>query len=301
MTSTADPSLDHAAHTAYSEPGELREALCALPSQPIALADAIEEFMIHHSVARQLGFGVPAACEGDRSLRQVRALLGAALVRDSRPLAEHRALPAYLYVTCRDFALLAAARLREARVPARLRVGAAAYFVAGRWEDHWLCEYLDGPRWRRLDAQLGARARAGMRPTFDTADVPAHEWQPASSLWRALREGVIDASTCGLREAGLEGAWFVASAVLRDAASLAGMEVLPWDHWGPACTWQARRAVDEADARRVDALAAALEPPAPTRAEASRLLERFEWAALPAFESSLAAGRSGTGSASARA
>jgi hypothetical protein len=219
-------------HTAWSDPGRWRARLRELPNDPAAIPDALENFVIHHAIARAMGSGVPAGAEPDRNLRSLARLIGAAVGRDSRPLTEHRHLPDYLYVTCRDFALLAAGALRESGVPAQLRVGYASYFLPGRWEDHWICEYNTAGRWAVLDGQLGSRARAAFKIGFPVADVPSTGWQSAASIWRAIRAGTIDAGTCGVSFAGIQGAWFVASAVLRDAAALAGIECLPWDYGG---------------------------------------------------------------------
>ncbi len=183
-----------------------------LPADAAALPDILEGFVIHHAIARALGYGVPHAAEKDRNLRLVSRLLGEALQRDPRSLAKHRALPDYLYCTCHDFALLAASALRERGIPARLRVGYASYFVAGRWEDHWVCEYRTGAKWAVLDAQLGSRARAGLRISFDVAEVPQTAWRSAASIWSGIRSGEIDPTTCGVSFAGISGAWFVAAA-----------------------------------------------------------------------------------------
>lgn len=270
--------MSDAAHTPWSDPGEHRAALHVLPSMPVALADALEEFVIHHAVARGLGYGVPPAAEGDRDLRAATALLGITLGRDSRPLTEHRALPDYLYGTCHDFALLAASTLRERGVPARLRVGFASYFRSGRWEDHWVCEHQVGGTWAVLDAQLGHRAREGLRIGFDIADVPATGWRPAAAIWRAIRSGEMDAASCGVSHAGISGTWFAAASVLRDAAALAGIETLPWDYWGPARRFTPERGPTEDEARDLDALAAALDPAPADREAAEAVLARFPWA-----------------------
>ena len=190
------------------------------------LPGALEQFVIHHAIVRALGYGVPPAAEQDRNLRFVSHLLHEATQRDPRPLTAHRALGDYLYDTCHDFALLAASVLRERGVPARLRVGCASYFRRGHWEDHWVCEHWSGTEWAVLDAQLGPRARAGLGIPFDVADVPETAWRSAASIWRGIRSGGIDPSRCGVSFAGISGAWFVAAAVLRDAASLAGPAIL---------------------------------------------------------------------------
>lgn len=270
-----------AVHSAWSDPEAYSASLTDLPATPRGLADGLEEFVIHHAVARQLGFGVPARAEGDRSLRRASLLLREALRRDGRPLSEHRAIGDYLYVTCRDFALLAISALRQQGVPARLRAGFASYFTPGQWEDHYVCEYRAGPGWTILDAQLGPRAREGFRIPFDVADVPSSGWRSAASVWRAVRAGEIDPGLCGLRAAGIAGEWWIASSVLRDAASLAGTECLPWDDWGPAVRFREDRQVAPDEAREIDALAEALDPAPDDRQGALAVLARCPWAAPP--------------------
>lgn len=267
-----------AEHTYWSDPGALRSRLAELPSEPHALPNALENFVIHHAIARAMGFGVPATAESDRDLRTAARLLDVLVRRDGRALSEHRVLSDYLYGTCHDFALLAASVLREAGIPARLRVGCAGYFRPGHWDDHWICEYRRGEGWAVLDAQFGARARAGFGVGFDVSDVPPDGWRSAASIWRAIRAGTLDERICGLTNAGIEGRWFVASAVLRDAAALAGIETLPWDYWGPGRAFRETRQVSSDQARDIDALAAALDPAPTGREEAEALLVRFPWA-----------------------
>jgi hypothetical protein len=269
--------VDHQ-HTLWSDPGQHRTRLGELPAAPAALADALEGFVIHHAIARSLGFGVPADAEPDRNLREVSRLLDQAMQRDARPLTKHRALADYLYGTCHDFALLAVSGLRERGIPARLRVGFANYFRANQWEDHWVCEHRCNGLWAVLDAQLGARARAGLKIAFDVADVPSAGWRPAASVWRALRTGDLDPGTCGVSFAGIAGTWFVAASVLRDAAALAGVESLPWDYWGPGRAICATHQVSEEQACAIDGLAAAMDPAPGDRLEAEAVLERFPWA-----------------------
>jgi hypothetical protein len=265
-------------HTWWSDPEAHRPRLRELPAEPAAIADGIEEFVIHHAVARLLGFGVPVAAERDRELRRASRLLDEALCRDSRPLTEHRAIADYVYVTCRDFALLAASALRERGVPARLRAGFASYFRPGYWEDHWVCEHRSGDAWMVLDAQLGPRAREGLRIAFDVADVPASGWRSAASIWRTVRSGAVDPGVCGLSYAGIAGEWWIAASVIRDAAALAGIEGLPWDRWGPGCALHDTRNVTPEQARDIDALAQALEPAPGDRRDAEAVLARFPWA-----------------------
>lgn len=103
-------------------------------------------------------------------------------------------------------------------------------------------------------------------------------WRSAAVIWRGIRSGALDESRCGVSIAGIVGRWFVASAVLRDAAALAGIETLPWDYWGPGREFRETRLVSSDWARQIDALAAALDPAPADRESAEALLERFPWA-----------------------
>jgi hypothetical protein len=268
-------------HTPWSHPGRWEQRLSELPSDPATLPDALENFVIHHAVARYMGFGVPDVAEPDRNLRTVERIVAVLVERDDRPLTEHRDIADYFYGTCHDFALLSAAVLRHHGIAARLRVGYAGYFIAGKWEDHWVCEYRNGDHWALLDGQLGPRARAGFKISFPVADLPANAWRSAASIWRAIRAGSVDEALCGVNFADIRGRWFVASAVLRDAAALAGTECLPWDYWGPGRRFLETRTVEESDARLIDALAEAIDPAPGDREEAAAILDRFPWAHPP--------------------
>ena len=232
-------------HTYWSNPEAYRDRLGELPAEPAAIADGLEQFLIQHSIARQIGVAVPVHAEGDRSLRRASRLLAEAVRRDGRPLSKHREISNYLFVTCRDFAMLAVSALREQGIPARLRAGFAGYFNPGIWEDHYLCEHCAGGSWALLDAQLGPIARNGFGIQFDIADVPGSGFLTAASTWRAVRAGELNAATCGLPYAGIAGEWWIASSVLRDAAALTGIECLPWDDWGLAASFRTSHTVNE--------------------------------------------------------
>ncbi|MEO1161064.1 MAG: transglutaminase domain-containing protein [Pseudomonadota bacterium] len=205
-------------------------------------------------------------------------LIQTAMDRDNRPFSEHRKLPAYLYGSCHDFTLFAAGKFRSLGIEARLRVGFVDYFRKGRWEDHWLCEYRKDGEWRLLDAQLGLRARQGHSIEFDVANVPRSRFKSGCEMWLAIRGGKIDPETCGLFHAGISGHWFPASNVLKDAATLSGIEPLPWDYWGPAREFSRERTVNEEDQAKLEQLARSFVPAPSSPGEASSMLDDFDWA-----------------------
>jgi hypothetical protein len=122
--------------------------------------------------------------------------------------------------------------LRAHGVPARARCGFGAYFNAGSFEDHWVCDRRDTAtgRWILADTQIDEVQRAALRPDFDLLDVPRDRFVIAGDAWVRCRAGDADPARFGIFD--LRGLWFVAGNVLRDAAALCGMEMLPWDVWG---------------------------------------------------------------------
>jgi hypothetical protein len=62
------------------------------------------------------------------------------------------------------------------------------------------------------------------------------------------------------------------------AAALAGIEGLPWDHWGPARHFPETREITEDEVRQIGTLAEALNPAPATRQGAIAALDRFPWA-----------------------
>jgi hypothetical protein len=135
---------------------------------------------------------------------------------------------------CRHFSLLLAAILRAQGVPARARCGFGAYFMAGRFEDHWVCEYwhAEQRRWILVDAQIDALHRETLAMDFDPLDVPRDRFVIAGDAWTLSRSGESDPARFGFSPIGMSGLWFIAGNVLRDVAALNNMEMLPWDVWG---------------------------------------------------------------------
>lgn len=206
-------------------------ALDALPRGPKALCQVVQGLLLHdHFGGLLYGDPPPGFAAASRETLPLEVRLNAILAADAAPLSEARAPFARQVGTCRDFALLLAAFLRHQGRPARVRCGFADYFEAGRWEDHWVCQYWTAEDWAFADAQLDAAHRDHLGIGFDPAALPEGRFRPAPEIWRACRAGEIDPAVCGHGEKARD-AWFLQVNLERDCLALADQLTSEWDAW----------------------------------------------------------------------
>lgn len=246
----------YTAQSRVSDAGERAPLLAALPRDPRHLVAAVSRLILHRLFVPPLAVAPPPESADDAECRTVSRMLDRILARDASPLDAARPPDRRFIGICRDYALLACSALRHHGVPARLRVGFAAYFTPGFHEDHWVCEYHAGDRWRLLDPELSDRVRAHFGVGFDPADVPRDAFLVAGEAWGRARRGTLDPGTCGVSAIGITGARFLASSVLRDLAALNKREMLAWDVWGLSRGLAPGTPIPEPTATRLDAVAA---------------------------------------------
>ncbi len=257
--------------TEWAEPGVMTSAgkysglLDGLPGDAAGIARVVQGLLIHEFWAG--AYGVTLA-EQDRdrvNLRRVEQVLDAVVSRDDRPLGVPREPAQRIAANCRGFSVLAVALFRARGVPARARCGFGAYFKPGWFEDHWVVEYFDGGRWKLLDAQIDGVQREHLAIGFDLRDVPRDQFVIAGDAWTRTRQGLADPDRFGLTAIGEAGAWWIAANLMRDAAALDNVELLPWDVWGAMPEPE-----DTVDVALFDDLAAATA--GPSLADVRRLL-----------------------------
>jgi hypothetical protein len=224
----------------YTQPGPMTSAgryaplLEPLPHEVAGLAAVEQGLVIHEHMAQ--GYGVTLS-EADRASVHVRPaaeLLGLIAGRDDRPLSVAREPASRLPGNCRHFAVLATAMLRAQGRPARARCGFGGYFGTGAFEDHWVCEYWHAGqhRWVLADTQID-HVQLGWFPIdFDLTDVPRDRFLVAGDAWAQYRSGDADPAKFGLSLVHEAGDWWIAGNLMRDAAALLNLELLPWDVWG---------------------------------------------------------------------
>ena len=265
------PSSYYATHGALTDPGRHGPALETFPRGVAALCRIVQGLLIHDSYGQHL-YG-PAPADFHRASRETLPLsrrLDTILAARDAPLTSPRPPFRRSIGTCRDFALMLCALLREQEVPARVRCGFADYFDPGRYEDHWVCEYwkpAEG-RWALADAQLDEAHRAHLAIDFDGTDLPRARFLPAARAWQRVRSGAADPALFGHGDD--KGAWFIRVNLARDLLSLCKQEVSPWDGWRSAR--QQDRRLDQSAILQCDRIAALAEaadglaPPVPDEA-----------------------------------
>jgi hypothetical protein len=224
----------YAAPGPFTTLGVFAERVNALPDDVAGLAHAVQMLLVHRFWEQAYQIEVAPERDKDQGLHGAEAMLTQAMRLDPAPVGSVR-LPAKRVVgICRHFATLLCAFLRQKGVPARARCGFATYFEAGKYGDHWICEYWrpGERRWVQVDSQLDALQVAVLKPDFDPLDVPRDRFLVAGDVWRQIRAGAIDPATCGIAD--MWGDWFVRGNLALDIAALQKVELLPWEPFGIA-------------------------------------------------------------------
>lgn len=257
----------------YTQPGVMTSAgryaplLAELPGDVAGLAAVAQGVAIHEFIAPAYGVTLSGADRDSVHVRPTEGLLERITARDGRPLAAAREPRDRVASNCRGFTVLMVAMLRAHGTPARARCGFGGYFTEGRFEDHWACEYWHAgqQRWVLADAQIDARQRDLFRIDFDVTDVPRDRFLIAGDAWALCRSGGADPAAFGLSQVGQAGDWWIAGNLMRDAAALDNLELLPWDCWGAMPGED--EAIGEARCALFDRLAALTREPDRTFAE----------------------------------
>ena len=263
----------------YTRPGIMTSAgrhaplLGGLPGDVAGLAAVAQGLLIHEFIAPAYGVTLSEPARASVHIRPVEGMLEQIIARDGRPLTAARLPAERLASHCRGFTVLMVALLRAQGRPARARCGFGGYFTEGLFEDHWVCEYWHAgqQRWVLVDAQIDGRQRELFSIDFDVTDVPRDQFLIAGDAWALCRSGAADPGKFGLSTIGEAGDWWIAGNLMRDAAALGNLELLPWDCWGAMP--EADEAIGDARCALFDRLAALTQAPDSESAELRRLVQ----------------------------
>lgn len=215
-----------------TDPGKVANLLADLPQDVRELCSVVQGLMVHVYWAGRYGLTLSPERKQDVQLRKAASML--AQIQDMEPwgLTVMRPLEKRIAGTCRDFSVLLCSFLRYQGIPARTRCGFATYFLPNHYEDHWICEYWHRERqaWVMVDPQLDPLQCEALQITFDPCKLPPGKFIPAGEAWQMCRNGLANPDFFGIFD--MHGLGFVRGNLVRDIASLNGMELLPWDVWG---------------------------------------------------------------------
>jgi hypothetical protein len=219
-------------HGLITDPGAYTREFDALPQDPIDMVGWVQGLLIHIFWAEHHGLELSKIRQQEVNLRKVERQIGRALELCSLPINQPRELEQRLVGNCRDFSTLMTSALRHIGIPARCRCGFATYFLPGKCEDHWVCEYWNPnqERWIMVDSQLDTMQQSALKIDFDPLDVPHDRFLTGGQAWQLCRTGQADPEDFGIFD--MHGLWFVRGDLIRDFLSLNRLEILPWDHWG---------------------------------------------------------------------
>jgi hypothetical protein len=219
--------------------------------------------------------GIAAERIAEIDTRYAEDMLGRIVELSDSPLTADRRPCDRLVGCCRDFTVFFLAILRAHGVPARARVGFAAYFLPDWYLDHVVAEVWDEEqqRWRLVDAELADDHADPTGGPLDVEDLTRRQFLTGAAAWQACRDGSADPDrfcvspdldiplTRGLR--------YVRHNLILDLAALTGQEMVLWDNWG----WSELEELSPSQLAVLDDLAAAMNRDAPV-AELMSFYER---------------------------
>jgi len=168
-------------HGVLTSPGKHASAIEALPDDIEPLLEAVRGLFVHVDFLAIYGLNEIEFSRQPRTTLPVSKRLDQIFEKSDEPLGMVRSIDTRELGTCRDYALMTCAMLRQKQIPARVRCGFARYFSPARYEDHWICEYWHTAeqRWARADAQLDSEHRRHLGIVFKTSDLPEGEFLTA--------------------------------------------------------------------------------------------------------------------------
>jgi excinuclease ABC subunit A len=253
---TPNPLAFYAAHGLMTDPREQAALLETLPADLSGLSHVVQGLLMHPFETELYQVELSKVQRKEVNIRPAAEMLRQIHSLDPRPLTEARPPAERLTGNCRDHAVLFCAMLRQQGIPARVRVGFAAYLGPDLNYNHWITEVWDavGQRWRMVDAQLDEPQRKKHKVTFDTLDLPPGQFFTAAQTWAQCRAGKLKTGKYG-HSRKLRGWNYIRTSLLQELAALNKVEVLPWDIWwdlatkdDTALTLEERKLLDQAAA-----------------------------------------------------
>ena len=229
-----------ARQSAVTDPGAAAGAIDALPTELAVLREAGSQLVFHYRAGGDFAErGVPAERMAEINTRYADAMLALILERGEPALGRDRQAADRVVGCCRDATVLFLTLTRHKGIPARARVGFAAYFHPGWLVDHVVAEVWDDRdgRWRLVDPEMSGAwtPEVNGRPV-DWLDLAGDQFVTGPRAWQAARAGNSDPErhvvAPDLDVPVLRGWPYLAHNAIHDLAALNRTEMLLWDAWG---------------------------------------------------------------------
>ncbi|MFN8371921.1 MAG: transglutaminase domain-containing protein [Anaerolineae bacterium] len=221
-------------HSALTDPRQYAYLFNDLPDDLPGLCQCVRNIYRHYMSDSK----IPRTRKREADARYMPNMLQIVVRHDSRPLTIERPKDKRFVGCCRDAALLLCAMLRHKGLPARTRVGFAAYIrpgvhVPGFYVDHVVTEYWDDARWKLADAEQDAALIRYNQLDFDVLDIPRHQFVVGGMAWQQCRAGHMHPNNFGdhPHDQFFRGWWAIRNRHLHDLATLSKTELLLWDTW----------------------------------------------------------------------
>lgn len=271
----------YATQSAITGPGPWAERLDALPGDLRALKDAANQLVFHYRADGDwTEHGIAPERITEIDTRYADRMFARIFALSDAPLGASRRANQRLVGCCRDFTVFFIALCRHKGIPARERVGFAAYFDPGWKVDHVVAEVWDENerRWRLVDAELGdGFVDATDGTTLDPLDLPRDRFLVGSEAWRMARAGEADAARFvvapDLDIPQTRGWPYLLHNLVHDLAAMNKEEMILWDAWG---LMDSDDPLTTAQLAMLDETARVMNAPEPSVAELRRLYERDE-------------------------
>jgi hypothetical protein len=229
-----------ATQSPVTDPGAARQAIDELPADIAALCQASSQLVFHYRAGGDFAAnGVPAERTSEIDTRYADAMLDRVLGRGEPALARARKAPDRVVGCCRDTTVLFLALARHKGIPARARVGFAAYFDPEWLIDHVVAEVWDelAGRWRLVDGeQDGTWEREVNGRPVNWLDLTEDQFITGPRAWQAVRAGTADPERFvvvpGIDEPTIRSWPYIAHNAIHDLAALNKTEMILWDAWG---------------------------------------------------------------------
>jgi excinuclease ABC subunit A len=226
-----------------TDPGHYAPLFHDLPHDITSLTRVVQGLLVHPSATGLYG-ELPERGNPAWGYRTMAETLEHIAALDSSPLTAVRVPARRLRANCRNFAVLLVAMVRHRGIPARKRVGFAAYLPGPFSYSHEIAEYWNGKdgRWVLADPQMDdvccwasrmyfEQRGEPDRMAFHPLDIrPDDPFDLAGETWRSCRAGATDPD-CFRASDTVRGLPEIRYQLLMDLAALNRAEVRSSDAW----------------------------------------------------------------------